>query len=102
MRELFVWYRVRDEHDRQVRAAVLAMQRSLAASWPGLQARLLVRRGSDSQTWMETYARPPHRPGDAGGIDGAIEAAGAASAQPWAGLVDGIRHVEAFEPAGDR
>ena len=97
MRELFVWYRVTDEHAEQARAAVESMQRSLVATCPGLLPRLLIRRAPDAQTWMETYARPSAAGGE--GVDRAIETTIAAAARPWARLVDGERHVEAFELA---
>jgi hypothetical protein len=99
LRELFVWYRVRRHRVDAARIAVDAMQRSLAQSWPNLQARLLIRADSEPQTWMETYAR---RGGDADagyGIDRELEAAIAAAAQPWSALIEGERHVEAFELA---
>lgn len=101
MQELFVWYRVPRHRVDAARIAVDAMQRSLAQCWPGLQARLLIRADSEPQTWMETYAR---RGGgaDAGcGIDRELEAAIAAAAGPWSALIEGERHIEAFELAHD-
>ncbi|HSC64047.1 MAG TPA: DUF4936 family protein [Caldimonas sp.] len=95
-RELFVWYRVRREHAREARAAVAALQRSLRDEWPGLQARLLVRDGDETSTWMETYALPTPSTADEGGIDEAIEAAITAAARPLERLIDGPRHTEAF------
>ena len=95
-RELFVWYRVRKDRADAARAAALAMQRSLCAERPGLQARLLVRDDGETSTWMETYSLPTRSAGDDPGIDGAIEAAIAAAAEPLEGLIDGPRHVEAF------
>lgn len=102
VRELFVWYRVRDEHAGAARAAVESMQRSLVETCPGLQARLLVRRDAGVQTWMETYARPPRTASDGAGIDAASEAAIAAAALPLREWIEGERHVEAFEAAGTR
>ena len=99
MRELYVWYRMHDRHAHAARAAVLAMQRSLVERFPGLQARLLIRRDDVAQTWMETYARAAHDAADGEGIDRVVEAAIAAAALPWSGFVDGERHVEAFEAA---
>ena len=99
-RELFVWYRVKREHADTARAAVVAMQRSLGAKFPGLTARLLERDDGASSTWMETYARP----GAAAraGTDADVEAAIAAAAHSLASLIDGERHVEAFAVAERR
>jgi len=102
VRELFVWYRVRDEHAGAARAAVESLQRSLVETCPGLQARLLVRRGAGVQTWMETYARPPRTARDDAGIDAAIEATIAVAALQLRDWIEGERHVEAFEAAGAR
>ena len=96
-RELFVWYRVRRERAHSARAAVVAMQRSLAAARPGLQARLLVRDEGETATWMETYSRLASSVTDGGGIDAETEAAIAAAARPIAALIEGARHVEAFD-----
>ncbi len=93
-RELFVWYRVRRESVDEARAVVAAMQRTLAAQWPGLQTRWLVRDDGETATWMETYARSASNV--AGGIDAEIETAIAAAALPLAALIEGDRHVEAF------
>ena len=104
-RELFVYYRVAAASAHGARAAVDALQAALRAAHPGLEARLLCRRGDGPaggvETWMETYARP----GTPGGVDAALQQAieeGAAAA--LAAWVDGARHGEAFEAAfgGDR
>ena len=95
-RELFVWYRVRRERASEARAAVAAMQRTLAARWPALQARLLVRDDGGLATWMESYSSGATEAA-APGIDADIEAAIAAAALALAGLIEGERHVEAFE-----
>ena len=95
-RELFVWYRVRREHVDEARAAVAALQRSLRREWPGLQARLLVRDGGETSTWMETYALPTPSVGDDRGIDEALEGAITAAALRLDRLIDGPRHTEAF------
>ena len=101
MQELFVWYRVPRHLVDAARIAVGAMQRSLAQRWPGLQARLLIRADSEPQTWMEIYARRGDG-ADAGcGIDRELEAAIAAAAEPWSALIEGERHIEAFELAHD-
>jgi uncharacterized protein DUF4936 len=99
VRELFVWYRVATERVDAARAAVLAMQRSLQDAWPGLQARLLVRDDAAIATWMETYARPAS-PRGRPGIDERIEADIAAAAGGLDALIEGERHVEAFELLG--
>ncbi|MEO5843588.1 MAG: DUF4936 family protein [Caldimonas sp.] len=96
-RELFVWYRVRRDHAGEARDAVAAMQRSLGTAWPGLEARLLVRDGGATATWMEAYSRPFSGAAGRRGIDAEIEAAIAAAARSLDALIDGARHVEAFE-----
>jgi len=96
VRELFVWYRVRDDHVAEARAAVSAMQDGLASRWPGLQPRLLTRDDAGGgQTWMEAYACDGSA-SEPGGIDAAIEGAIATAASSLAALLDGPRHVEAF------
>lgn len=95
-RELFVWYRVRHERAEEARAAIVEMQRSLRAEWPGLQARLLARDESETGTWMEAYSRSLPGTADDGGIDEAIEAAIAAAASSIEPLIEGARHAEAF------
>ena len=97
MRELFVWYRVDAGRADAARAAVDAMQRALAASCRGLEARLLVRSDGAVQTWMEAYARPRESVDSSAGIDAGTEAAIAAAALSLRDLIDGERHVEAFE-----
>jgi len=96
-RELFVWYRVRRERAVEARDAVAAMQRSLAAQWPALQTRLLVRDEGGVATWMETYSRASPAATHDAGIDADIEATIAAAARALAGLIESERHVEAFE-----
>lgn len=95
MRELFIYYRVREADLVAGRAAVNAMQRELRSSRPGLLARLLTRQGidGDTQTWMETYSLA----GDARGIDAGTESEIEAHAVHLARYIDGSRHVEAFE-----
>jgi hypothetical protein len=97
LRELFVWYRVGERCSARARAAVDSMQRSLAATVPGLQARLLVRSDGGEQTWLETYARPHPPFPDGAGIDAAMEATITAAALPLRELITGDRHVEAFD-----
>lgn len=95
MRELFVYYRVRDADAARARKAVVAMQDELRATRRGLQARLLVRQGEADgpQTWMETYSAGS----GSAGIDVACEALIEAHAIRLAPLIDGSRHVEAFD-----
>jgi hypothetical protein len=103
VRELFVWYRVDERRADAARAAVTAMQGALVAACAGLQVRLLVRRGgSGVQTWMETYSRSASFPDDPSGIDATIEAAIEAAARALQGVIDGERHVEAFEVVAPR
>ena len=97
MRELFVWYRVDDRNADALRAKVESLQRSLEQKHPGLRARLMIRGEPGRQTWMETFARSPRDSGDAGGVDGATEAAIAAAALALRPLLASDRHVEAFE-----
>jgi hypothetical protein len=97
VRELFVWYRVAPSAAVAARAAVLAMQQALMAEHPGLAARLLVRRDDANapQTWMETYACAA----SAHGIDPALERSIMERALSLATVLEGPRHVEAFEPS---
>ena len=101
MRELFVWYRVDERRAEEARAAVTAMQRALVATCAGLQARLLVRRTDRVQTWMETYAFAPGARNE-DGISATIEAAIAGAARALDGVIEGERHVEAFDPVEPR
>lgn len=95
MRELFIYYRVRNADATRVRKAVVAMQDELRAGHPALHTRLLIRQGEGDgpQTWMETYS------GGSGsaGIDAAVEALIEAHAKRLAPFIDGARHIEAFD-----
>ena len=94
MRELFVWYRVRDERVAEALAAVRAMHDSLAVAWPGLRPRLLTRAdGGGVQTWMEAYAFDAD---DRNGVDAELERAIETVALSLAALLDGARHAETF------
>lgn len=95
MRELFVYYRIRKADAVAAREAVSGMQSELRLSQTGLRARLFTRQSVDGglQTWMETYSLA----GGKQGIDADLEAAIEAAAAAWSHLVDGTRHVEAFE-----
>jgi hypothetical protein len=96
MRELFIYYQVREDVASQARGAVVAMQRSLGAAHPGLIARLLTRREADGgATWMESYALEPSN--GSTGIDAQIEASIAGSATTLSPFIDGPRHVETFD-----
>jgi hypothetical protein len=96
MRELFVYYRVREDVAAQARGAVGAMQRALGAAHPGLIARLLSRCEADGgATWMETYALEPSS--ESTGIDAQIEASIAGRATALWPFIDGPRHVEIFD-----
>lgn len=87
MIELYVYYKVRDEHAAALAPQVCAMQARLIA--PGA-ARLLRRPESQDgvQTWMEVYPDVPE------GFAAALEAAAATAG--FAGLVEGPRRVEVF------
>jgi len=95
VRELFVWYRVAPSRAAAARAAVQAMQQTLVAEHPGLAARLLVRRDEPGalQTWMETYACAA----SAQGVDPDLERSIRDRALSLAAVLEGPRHVEAFE-----
>jgi Domain of unknown function (DUF4936) len=94
MRELFVYYRIRDTDAAAARAAVRAMQDGLRRAHPGLTARLLARAddGKDLQTWMETYSLASSEEGIAPALEAQIEA----QATAWSHLLVGPRHIEAF------
>lgn len=94
MRELFVYYRVREADAAAAREAVGAMQNELRSAHPELRARLLTRQGAGAgaQTWMETYSLGT----GSQGVDAAFEALIETRAASLAGFIDGSRHVEAF------
>ncbi len=72
------------------------MQRGLATRHPGLRARLLVRHAQPDgvDTWLETYMRDAP-----GGVDAEIEQSiEQAATATLVSLIEGPRHVEAFEP----
>ncbi len=103
-RALFVWWRVDASRLDEASATANALQAALVRSMPGLQARLYRRVDASaaeggggatlpSATVMETYAM------ESGGITAEVEVQIEAAAQSaLGGLVDGERHVEAFEP----
>ena len=96
MRELFVYYKVRDADAEAARRAARTMQDELRRTHAGLVARLLTRAGDGDglQTWMEIYSLA-----GAAGIDPRFEAEIERQATSWAALVAGLRHVEAFDSA---
>jgi hypothetical protein len=87
MVDLYVYYKVRDEHADQLAPLVCALQTTLIQ--PG-HARLLRRPDSRDglQTWMEVYPDVPER--FALDLEKAVAGAG------LEGLVQGPRHVEVF------
>lgn len=99
MRELFIYYHSQAQHARSVRTAVTAFQQTLCERHAGLEARLLCRNGSPSTniTWMETYRLSTAANGP--GVDTALQAEiESLAACALAGLIEGQRHMEAFEP----
>ena len=96
MRELFIYYRVRQLHRDAAQTEVRRFQAGLRAHHPALRARLLRRPAEIDglQTWMETYALD-----DApGGISKTVQAEIAHAAEALARWIDGARHIEVFEP----
>lgn len=93
MRSLFIYYRIASTEAAAARADVEAVQDTLRARHPGLQAGLWRRpqEKDGMQTWMETYTHPA-------GVDEAVEADIAAAALPLARWLQGPRHVEVFVP----
>ena len=96
MRELFVYYRIREGAAKSARAAVHAMHEELRALHPGLVVRLLTRREeSGASTWMETFADPTAA--GSAGIDTAVESDIAVRAMRLVPFIEGPRHVEVFD-----
>ena len=98
MRELFVWYQVEPRQSAEAANRVHAMHAELALAWPGLQSRLLTRRGAGEgpATWMETYSLPSSRTG----IDEDLQADIERRAAALAGFIAGSRHAEVFDAEG--
>lgn len=89
MVDLYIYYKVRDEHAAQLAQRVRAMQAALASS-DGVAGKLKRRPGTADgrQTWMEIYLATPD------GFDTVL-----AAAVRQAGLdeyTDGPRHTEVF------
>lgn len=94
MHELYIYYRVRAEREAALREASAVFAARLCQAEPGLQVRWRRRPaapGDDLRTWMEIWTHP-----DGVGVTRAarIEAAAAV----LQGMIEGSRHVEAFEP----
>lgn len=89
MADLYIYYRVRDEHAVSLGLRVRAMQAQLSAA-SGIEGQLKRRPGSADgvQTWMEVY------PAAYEGFD--AELAGAVDHAALADFIDGARHVEIF------
>jgi hypothetical protein len=97
MRELYVYYRIRDDVATRAREALTTMHFELRAAYSGLVTRVLTRRDeTGAATWMETYALTGSESGSAG-IDARIEDAIAKQASALGSFIDGPRHVEAFD-----
>lgn len=84
MRDLYIYYRVRDEHAAQLAPRVRAMQAALGSG------QLKRRPGASDgvQTWMEVYPDAP------AGFDTALALAVSQAALPE--LIAGERHTEVF------
>jgi Domain of unknown function (DUF4936) len=95
LRALFVYYRVPAHARATALAAVGEMQTQLMAQWAGLQANLLQRSDTPTDTpewtWMETYAHPE-------GVSDVLMKAIADLAQAQLSGLTGDRHVESFVP----
>ena len=89
MADLYIYYRVHDNHAALMAPRVRAMQEKLARQ-NGVAGQLKRRPGSASglQTWMEIYPAAPD------GFD-ALLAAGVVAAQ-LPELTEGARHTEIF------
>jgi len=94
MRELYVYYRVREADAAEAQRDIEQLHDELRAAHPGLQVRLLRRpHASDGlQTWMETYAQAGHPRG----VDEALQADIERRAERYRAHVEGPRHVEVF------
>jgi len=94
MRELYVYYRVREADAAAAQRDIESLHAELRRGYAGLEARLLRRPESSDglQTWMAIYARPTHPQG----VDESVQADIEARAGQRAVHVDGPRHVEVF------
>lgn len=89
MADLYIYYRVRDDHAVSLGLRVRAMQAQLSSA-TGIEGQLKRRPGSVDgvQTWMEVY------PGAYEGFD--AELAAAVAQASLSDFIDGPRHVEIF------
>ncbi|ATQ77204.1 DUF4936 domain-containing protein [Massilia violaceinigra] len=89
MVDLYIYYKVRDEHAQQLGPRVRAMQAALAAQ-AGVSGTVKRRPGAldGRQTWMEIYLATPDGFGNA--LAAALEHAGLDQ------FTDGPRHTEVF------
>ena len=96
MRELYVYYRVREADAVAAEADARRLQSMLRAKNPGLLTRLLRRPvASDGlSTWMEVYATDAVA--EPAGVSAALQAEIEREAARQLTLIDGARHVEVF------
>lgn len=96
--ELFVYYRVVADRIDEARATVTAFQARLQSRYPALRARILRRPelSNGCQTWMETYAVESDLPFH--GITPELQREIESLAESLRPCIDGVRHVEVFEP----
>lgn len=94
MHELYIYYRVRAEREAELRRALSGWSARLCAAEPGLQVhwrRRPANAGDALRTWMEIWTHP-----DGVGVTRAARIE--AEAALLQGMIEGSRHVEAFEP----
>ncbi len=98
MRELFIYYRSKEEYAPTVLARVQAFQAHLRREHPALQTRLLRRPEVKGGviTWMETYAIDPMTSGAR--LDMRLQQRIDAHAQSLDSLIEGERNTEVFVP----
>ena len=96
MRELYVYYRVREADAVAAEADARRLQSVLRAKNPGLLTRLLRRPvASDGlSTWMEVYATDAAA--EPAGVSAALQAEIEREAARQLTRIDGARHVEVF------
>jgi Domain of unknown function (DUF4936) len=94
-RSVFVYYRVAPEHAEATREGVQRLFRTLMASFPGLQARVMCKAPDPGRageaTWMEVYEHPQGVPAD-------LLAHMDEQARTLLSHQTGLRHVEVFTP----
>lgn len=98
MRELYVYYRAKEQDSQALRQAVRAWQAELASRFPGLVARLLRRPEVSADglvTWMEVYAATDASPTSA--VSPAMEREIQVDSVRLDAWLVGARHVEVFE-----